>query len=287
MPETVPGTLFVVGLPIGNVRDITYRAVDVLSHVAIIAAEDTRTTGRLLGEHHISTPTVSYHDFNEQTRTRHLLDRLLSGQDVALVSEAGTPLVNDPGYRIVVAAIEAGIRVTSIPGACAAVTALVASGLPANRFLFVGFPPRTSARRIAWYATLRAESATLILYEAPHRLVASLKDMYGTLGDRRACVAASITKEWESYVRGSVTSILEQLEQREQIRGEHTIIVAGAAEQHRQDDEDGDAAYVEEMAEAGLDSRTMLDRLQSERGMRRRDAYALILRVTSELTLNT
>src|SRR5918992_1232222 len=198
------GTLSVVALPIGNLADMTYRAVEVLRSVDMIAAEDTRHLGKLRRAYDITTPALSYHDFNEQSRAQQLLDLLQEGKNVALVSDAGTPLVSDPGYRVVRAAIEAGVMVSSVPGACAAVTALVASGLPPTQFRFVGFPPRTTARRRSFFADLAADPATLVLYEAPHRLVACLTDAQAALGDREACVARNVTKSTESYARGSL-----------------------------------------------------------------------------------
>jgi 16S rRNA (cytidine1402-2'-O)-methyltransferase len=196
------GTLSVVALPIGNLGDMTFRAVDVLRTADLIAAEDTRHLLKLRRAYDITTPALSYHDFNEQARAHELVGLLLEGKHVALVSDAGTPLVSDPGYRVVRAAIDAGVRVSSVPGPNAAVAALVASGLPPTQFRFVGFPPRTSARRRVFFANLERDPATLVLYEAPHRLLATLRDALAVLGDRASCVARNITKATESFERG-------------------------------------------------------------------------------------
>lgn len=222
------GTLYLVPTPIGNPGDITMRAVDVLRQVAIVAAEDTRHARSLLGPLGVSPRLVSYHDHNEETRSRQLLGALRDGQDVALVSDAGTPLLNDPGYRVVTAAIAAGIRVCPLPGASAAITALVGSGMPVNRFHYVGFLPRKAQARRAALAGLAGVDAALIFFEAPHRLLATVADMADVLGDRPAALACNLTKEDESYLRGSVAAILAELTAREVIRGQYTMVVAGA-----------------------------------------------------------
>lgn len=222
------GTLYLVPTPIGNPGDITTRAVDVLRRAGIVAAEDTRHARSLLRPLGLAPRLVSYHDHNEEIRSRQLLDALHGGQDVALVSDAGTPLLNDPGYRVVTAAIAAGIRVCPLPGASAAVTALVGSGIPMNRFHYVGFLPRKAPARRAALAELARIDAALIFFEAPHRLLAAVRDMADVLGDRPAALACNLTKEDESFLRGSVATILADLAAREAIRGQYTMIVGGA-----------------------------------------------------------
>jgi 16S rRNA (cytidine1402-2'-O)-methyltransferase len=222
------GTLYLVPTPIGNPGDITMRAVDVLRQVEIVAAEDTRHARSLLRPLGVTPRLVSYHDHNEETRSRQLLDALHGGQDVALVSDAGTPLLNDPGYRVVTAAIAAGVRVCPLPGSSAAITALLGSGIPMNRFHYVGFLPRKAPARRTALAELARIDAALIFFEAPHRLLAALHDMAGVLGDRPAALACNLTKENESYLRGSLASILAELSAREAIRGQYTMIVGGA-----------------------------------------------------------
>src|SRR5712691_7004665 len=224
------GTLFLVPTPIGNFRDVTLRAIDVLRAVAVVAAEDTRKARTLLRAWDITARLVSYYDFNEQSRSVQLLRMLQAGKDVALITDAGTPLVNDPGYRIVAAAIAAGVRVCPLPGASAALTALIGSGLPSHRFTYVGFLPRKSAARQAAAAALADLPATLIFFEAPHRLAGTVADLREVLGDRNAALARNLTKADEEYLRGPLSAIAAELAGRGEIRGEYTLLVAGAGE---------------------------------------------------------
>jgi 16S rRNA (cytidine1402-2'-O)-methyltransferase len=224
------GCLFLVPTPIGNVRDITARAADVLRDAEVVAAEDTRKARTLLRALDIQANLVSYHDLNEKTRSAELLRVLQAGKDVALITDAGTPLVSDPGYRIVTAAIENGVEVRPLPGPCAALTALVGSGLPAQRFEYVGFLPRRTAARRAAAAALASRPATLIFFEAPHRLLDCLTDLKDALGDRNAALARNLTKPDEEYLRGSLSVIAAELALRGEVRGEYTLVVAGADE---------------------------------------------------------
>ena len=276
--DGLSGTLSVVALPIGNLADITYRAVEVLRAADVIAAEDTRHLLKLRRAYDITTPALSYHDFNEQSRAQHLVELLREGKNVALVSDAGTPMVSDPGYRVVRAAIEAGLRVTSVPGASAAVAALVASGLPTSQFRFVGFPPRTRPRRRAFFADLARDPATLVVYEAPHRLLATLHDLFEGLGDRSACLARNITKDSESYQRGPMSSILSELEREPVVRGEATIVVAGyVAEPVDIDASTSANETIGALLDEGLDTRAITRRVMAEHELSRRDAYALVV----------
>lgn len=225
------GTLFLVPTPIGNPRDITFRAVDVLRSVAVVAAEDTRKARTLLRALSIEASLLSYYDFNEDSRSPQLLGMLRDGKDVALITDAGTPLISDPGYRIVSAAISSGARVCALPGASAALTALVGSGLPSHRFHYAGFLPRKQAARRAAIAALRDLPATLILFEAPHRLLDTLADLQEVLGDRAAALARNLTKPGEEYLRGPLPEIRAELTRRGEVRGEYTLLVAAAGEQ--------------------------------------------------------
>jgi 16S rRNA (cytidine1402-2'-O)-methyltransferase len=276
------GTLSVVALPIGNLADMTYRAVEVLRTADVIAAEDTRHLLKLRRAYAITTPALSYHDFNEQSRAHELVGLLLEGKHVALVSDAGTPLVSDPGYRVVRAAIDAGVRVSSVPGANAALAALVASGLPPTQFRFVGFPPRTSARRRAFFADLARDPATLVLYEAPHRLLPTLRDALDVLGDRAACVARSMTKATESFERGSISSIVRALEVEPVVRGEATVVIAGGGDRVEPDATTAEAT-ARELLSQGLDPRSVTRQVMDEHGLTRRDAYALVVRTRRQL----
>lgn len=223
-----PGTLYLVPTPIGNPRDITMRAADVLAEVAVVACEDTRHARSLLQALGVRGQLVSYHDHNEEPRTQQLLARLAGGDDVALISDAGTPLINDPGYRIVTAAIAAGLRVRPLPGPSAVLTALIGSGLPANTFHYAGFLPRRQAARQAALAQLRDTGATLIFLEAPHRALAAVRDMHEILGDRRAALACNLTKADESFARGPLSALAGDLAARAAVRGQYTIVVGGA-----------------------------------------------------------
>lgn len=275
------GTLYIVALPIGHRRDITYRAVDILRAVDLIAAEDTRDFRAIARDWEIATPVVSYHDHNEQSRAPELIERLLGGASVALVSDAGTPLVNDPGFRIVGAAIDAGIEVTSVPGASAVTTALAAAGLPVAPFVYLGFPPRTGGKRRSFFAPWLRTSATLVFFEAPHRLITCLEDVLTAGGDRPACLARNLTKPHERYQRGMISELIAQLRAEGEVRGEVTVLVAGSADAEPEQPEDA-VAIVAAMLAEGLDSRTILEQLTNEYGMKRRAAYDLILRVRNE-----
>jgi 16S rRNA (cytidine1402-2'-O)-methyltransferase len=271
------GTLFVVAVPIGNLDDLTLRARDVLRTARVVAAEDTRHFATLARHHGIETRAVSYHDHNEESRTRELLERLQAGDDVALVSDAGTPLVSDPGYRLVRAAIEAEIRVSSLPGPSAVTTALAASGLPPHPFRFVGFLPRAAAGRRAAWDGVRADEATLIAFEAPRRLADALRDALAVLGDRPACLARSITKPHEQYQRGTLSRLIAELEDETEVRGECTLLIGGAVERSGvTEDAEADAAL---LLRAHAPARAVQELLTQRHGLSRRDAYALVLRL--------
>lgn len=221
----MPGTLYVVATPIGNLEDITLRALRVLREVAVIAAEDTRRTARLLQHYSISTPTTSVHEHNERARVPALLERLERGESVALVSDAGTPVLSDPGTLLVAAAHAAGVRVEPVPGPSAALAAVSASGLPADEILFLGFPPSRAGARRRWVTELAKERRLLVLYEAPHRIRETLQDLLELLGDRPMLVAREVSKLHESLV---VQPISGQLRGLDETRGEFTLVVAGS-----------------------------------------------------------
>jgi 16S rRNA (cytidine1402-2'-O)-methyltransferase len=223
----VSGTLFVVGTPIGNLGDVTERARTTLAGVDVVAAEDTRRSGRLLAHLGLRTPLVSFFEGNEERRTVELVGRLREGEDVALVSDAGMPAVSDPGYRLVRACIDAGIAVTPVPGPTAAIAALVVSGLPTDRFAFEGFLPRRAGERRARLAELASDPRTLVVFEAPGRVVALLSDALEALGDRRVAVARELTKLHEQVLRGSISDVLAELGTTTP-RGEIVVVVEGA-----------------------------------------------------------
>lgn len=226
-PTDKPGTLYVVATPAGSRDDITLRALRVLGQVDLIAAEDTRHSGRLLKHHGIRNRFIAYHEHNEQRQAPVLVQKLLDGQTIALVSNAGTPTISDPGYRLVRAAAFAGIRVVPVPGVCAAVAALSASGLPTDSFVFVGFLQRKKNRRIEQLQALASEPRTIIFYESPRRLVALIEELVRILGNRRAVLAREVTKRYEEFLRGTLTELKTLLARRPEIKGECTLLVEG------------------------------------------------------------
>jgi 16S rRNA (cytidine1402-2'-O)-methyltransferase len=271
------GTLFVVAIPIGNPDDLTLRALQTLRSVAVVAAEDTRHFATLARHHGIEARAVSYHDHNEVARTNELVNRLRGGEDIALVSDAGTPLVSDPGFRLVRAAIDEGLTVTSLPGPSAVTTAIAASGLPPQPFRFVGFLPRTAAARRAALEQVRGDEATIVAFEAPRRLTDALRDALTVLGDRPACLARNLTKPHERYQRGSLSELVLELEAEGEVRGECTIVIGGAVElEGSAADAEADAVL---LLEADAPARAVQQLLVRRHGLSKRDAYALVLRI--------
>jgi 16S rRNA (cytidine1402-2'-O)-methyltransferase len=274
------GTLFLVAVPIGNPDDITIRALSVLRSVDVVAAEDTRHFATLARHHGIGTRALSYHDHNERSRTPELVVRLQGGEDVALVTDAGMPLISDPGYRLVRAALDAGLTVTSLPGASAVTTALAASGLPPHPFRFLGFLPRTAAARRSALETVARDDATLVAFEAPRRLADALRDALTILGDRQACLARNLTKPHERWQRGPLSRLVEELGAEGEVRGECTLVVAGAGAETTQGDEmEADARL---LLAHGTPGRAVQELLVQRHGMAKRDAYALVLRLRGD-----
>ena len=218
----MPGTLFVVATPIGNLEDITLRALRVLREVAVIAAEDTRRTANLLARHGITTPMTSLHEHNEARKSPAIVARLQQGENVALVSDAGTPVISDPGAQLIRAAIDAGIRVEPIPGPSAILAALIASGLPSQGFTFLGFPPTRSKDRKQWFDKLKHCGGTVVFFEAPHRILSTLGEVRDTVGDVTVVVARELTKLHEELVRGPISTVLQSLSS---LKGEFTVVL--------------------------------------------------------------
>lgn len=221
----MPGTLFIVSTPIGNLEDITYRAVKVLGSVDLIAAEDTRKTKILLDHYGISKPMLSYFSHNEKLRVPQLIDKLKDGRSIGLVSDAGTPGISDPAYRIVVEALSNGIPIIPIPGPSAFLSALIVSGLPTNGFVFEGFLPQKKGRKTK-LESLRNEQRTIVIYESPHRIVKTVRELYELFGDRQAVIAREMTKKFEEIVRGPLSAVLKEVSSRPP-RGEYVLLVAG------------------------------------------------------------
>jgi len=278
--EARRGRLYLVATPIGNLEDITLRALRILKEVDQIACEDTRHTLKLLYHYEISKPLVSYHEHNELTRASELVLAMEKGASIALVSDAGMPLVSDPGQRLVTLAIRHHIPVIPVPGAAALLAALSASGLPSEEFLFLGFLPARSGERQRALERLRIEDRTLIFYEAPHRIHDTIADAVAILGDRPACLAREITKVHEQFRRGKLTDIFQSLSEHP-AKGEMTLVI-GPAEKGAQgatfDTAQSLAARVDElMHQAKLDRKEALKLAAKERGMSKRDAYRQLL----------
>jgi len=253
------GTLYIVATPIGNLEDITLRALRVLKEVDIVAAEDTRHSQKLLTRYEIHTPLTSYHDHNKEDKAPVLVAKLLDGKSVALVSDAGTPGISDPGYFLINLALDQNIPVVPIPGATAAIAALSVSGLPTDSFVFEGFLPSKHIARVRRLEALKAEKRTLVFYEAPHRIIAAVEDLQKVLGDRKAVVTRELTKVHEEAIRGSLSHILQRLNSGS-IKGEFTIILHGAAETP---------------AEQHLDTKEYLKELMLHRGLSKKEAIAV------------
>ncbi|HKO42924.1 MAG TPA: 16S rRNA (cytidine(1402)-2'-O)-methyltransferase [Pyrinomonadaceae bacterium] len=275
----MPGTLYLVATPIGNLDDITLRAMKVLGDVNLIACEDTRHTRKLLTHFGINTRTISYHEHNERERAVELLERLKSGDSIAMVSDAGTPGISDPGFRLVQLAIENDIGVVPVPGAAAFVSALVASGIPADEFFFAGFLPSRATARRAKLKELQAVPATLILYEAPHRLAASLRDASEILGQRSAVVARELTKVHEEFARGTLGELAGRFGS-ENVRGEIVLVIERAsAETETVPSTRSVSELVDSLEREGMDHRAALKRAARELGLTRDEAYR---RLTAE-----
>ncbi len=222
--------LYIVATPIGNLEDITFRAVKILKQVDLIAAEDTRRTGKLLGFYEIRTPLISYHEHNEARRSPLLVNKIEAGANIALVSDAGTPTVADPGFRLIQEAIAKDVRVVPIPGVSAPITAISAAGLPTDHFTFLGFPSAKKEKRRRQLEKSARETATLVYYLSPQRILAFLRELHNAWGDRCAVIGREMTKLHEEFIRGNLSDIIMDLEQRQTIKGECTLLVSGFKE---------------------------------------------------------
>lgn len=276
-PQMAPGTLYVVATPIGHARDITLRALDVLHGADQILCEDTRMSAKLLRLHKINTPLLAYHEHNAAQIRPRILARLAAGDCVALISDAGTPLVSDPGYRLVSESVAAGHAVVPLPGASAPLAALAAAGLPTDRFTFLGFPPAKSAARQKWFAALSAQSGTLIFFESARRLADCLADASGALGDRPCTVARELTKKFEEFRRGSLVTLAAAYAQEGPPKGEIVVLLGPAPTSEQPDMAALQARLRVYMANAPL--KVAASQLAEETGVPRRTLYALGLDV--------
>jgi 16S rRNA (cytidine1402-2'-O)-methyltransferase len=273
------GTLYIVATPLGNLEDITLRAIRVLKEVAVIACEDTRRTVKLLNRYEIRTPMFIFHDYNKLRAGAVLLRRLREGESVALVSDAGTPAISDPGYELVREAIQEAIPVEVVPGPSALVASLVVSGLPTDHFAFEGFLPNRREKRRKSLQALAGETRTMIFYESPQRIVPFLADAVEILGDRRACVVRELTKVHEEILRGTLKEIAAELSRRESVLGEITLVVGGGSRTIE--------LSMEEVVRAALDdaagsSRDLAREIAERTGFPRKEVYAEILKQRSK-----
>jgi len=275
------GKLYIVSTPIGNLEDITQRALRTLREVDLIACEDTRHTRKLLTHFGIETKTISYHEHNESERAHELCEMLAAGKSVALVSDAGTPLISDPGFRMVSLAIERGVAVVPVPGASAAIAALSAAGLPSREFFFAGFLPARAGARAARLEQLRTLEATLILYETPHRIEATLRAAAEILGARDAVVVRELTKLHEEFARGTLSQLAEIFADKSRARGEIVLLIAGASETGQRTNSPSVATSLTErlssLQQEGLDEKAALKKAARELGLKRDEAYRLLI----------
>jgi 16S rRNA (cytidine1402-2'-O)-methyltransferase len=271
------GTLYLVATPIGNLEDITHRALRVLAEADVVACEDTRRTRVLLNHYGIKTKLVSYHEHNEQARAAHLGEMLTEGASIALVSDAGTPGISDPGYRLVGVAVERGASVVPVPGATALIAALIASGLPTDQFFFGGFLPARSLARRVRLEQARSFSSTLVFYEAPHRVAEALADAREILGERKAAVAREMTKLHEEIARGRLSELAERFASVEKARGEMVLVIDATVIEGYEDAQKESridiGARVAALEEEGVDQRAALKRVARELGLSRSEAY--------------
>lgn len=274
------GTLYLCATPIGNLEDMTFRAVRILKEVDVVAAEDTRHTRKLLTHFDIHTPLVSYHEHNKLGRGPELIERLLAGEDIACVSDAGMPGISDPGSHLVMLAIEAGITVTPVPGANAGLSALIASGLDTTEFHFIGFLSKQKKNRLETLARIKPIQGTLIFYESPHRLKDTLGELLTALGNRNIVAARELTKKFEEFRRGTIEELIAYYKE-EAPRGEFTLIVDGASEEEAQIVEETINMTVEQelimLMENGTEKKEAIRQVAKRRNMPKRDVYQIAL----------
>lgn len=294
MPSTLPtesptktsppsvGTLFVVATPIGHMEDITFRAVRTLKDADLIAAEDTRRTRKLLTRYDISTPVVSCHDHNQEKRTPDLLRRLRSGASIALVTDAGTPAISDPGFHLIKEAAREAVPVVPIPGASAAIAALSVSGLPSDSFVFIGFVPRKSGKRRQLLETLKQEPRTLVFYESPKRLLGLLKEILEVMGERQVVVARELTKIHEEVFRAGLGPAIEEMSARPALKGECTLLVAGCGTEKAVDRESVRKHLERILEKKDCSLSDLAKRVAGEYGLTRKEVYDMALELKRE-----
>ncbi len=273
------GTLYIVGTPIGNLEDTTFRTIKTLQKVDLIAAEDTRHTSKLLQHFQIQTPQISYHQHNQQTRIPELIEKLNQGKTIALVTDAGMPGISDPGYELVAACVEANISVVPIPGVSASITALSASGLPTNKFIFIGFLPTKSKLRQQELESLSNLAQTIIIYESPHRLKQTLQDLTKVLGkERKIVLARELTKLHEEFWRGTLEEAINHY-QNLQPKGEFTLVISGAKPEKPELSETTIKAELQELIAQGISRSQASRQLAQQTNLSRREIYQIALKI--------
>ena len=277
------GTLYIIATPIGNLEDITYRAVRILGEVDLIAAEDTRHSLKLLNHFGISKPLTSYFDHNQQIKGERILNTLRQGKSVALISDAGTPCISDPGYQLVRDAVAENIQVIPLPGACAAIAALAASGMPTDSFTFAGFPPSRQGKRRTFLAGMNSLPGTLVLYEAPHRLLDTLGDIREVLGERQVIVGRELTKMFEEFIRGTASEVIAAVSQGI-VRGEVVVLIA-PEEAAPEENEPLEQVLQRLMSDGTLSIKDVAKQAATISGVSRSEAYSEALRLKNSVDL--
>lgn len=273
------GKLYIVSTPIGNLEDITLRALRVLKEVDLVACEDTRTTRKLLLRYGIEKPLLSYHEHNEIEKSKELVSLLIEGKNLALVSDAGTPCISDPGYRLVKLASESGIDVLSIPGPSSVVSALSVSGLPTSAFAFFGFPPRTKKHLADFLRRFKGYPETLVFFESPKRVVKTLRAISEVLGDRSISLSREMTKLYEETIRGRVSEVLRELEKRGEVKGEVTIVIEGASPESGEADTDAVDMMLRSYKKSGLSLKDAVKMVSEETGYSKSKTYKRALAI--------
>jgi len=276
------GTLYIVATPVGNLEDITFRAVKILNQVDLIAAEDTRHSKKLLSHYEIHTKLISCHEHNEAAKTPQLITHLKNGLDIALISDAGTPSISDPGYKLVTAVAKEKLSIIPIPGCSAAIAGLSISGLPTDSFLFLGFLPKKQQKQKQILKDLKNQTPTLIFYESPKRIKTLINNMLNTLGDRKACLAREITKLHEEYIRGDLSDILLSLEKKEAIKGECSLFVQGQTEEKTIDKKELEKIILARISATDLGTSGLAKQISKEFNLSKKQVYDMILKLNQK-----
>jgi len=280
-----PGTLYIVATPVGNLEDITFRAIKILKQVDLIAAEDTRHSKKLLSHYDIRTKLISCHEHNELAKTPGIITQLESGLDIALISDAGTPSISDPGYKLVTAVAKKNLSIIPIPGCSAAIAGLSVAGLPTDSFLFLGFLPKKQQKQRQALEAIKNQTPTLIFYESPRRIKSLIDNMLTILGDRKACLAREITKLHEEYIRGNLSDILKTLKEREAIKGECSLFVQGQLEEKTISEEELEKIIIARLSTTDLGTSGLARQISKEFNLSKKHVYDMILKLHNLKTI--